>query len=533
MAPDDYNKSVEPVMSSKKFSQQGPRSHGQHLRSLTAETLNVRSSNGDPGKFGRMFPNLPGLVVEDDALFELAEAMVDTAMDPTGDNPGIPAGYTYFGQFADHDITLDTTPLHVQAADPLATENFRTPALDLDSLYAEGPRRSPQLYARLPRPPYPTSNKFLIGATSASPAENVPTALPNDLPRNAVGRALIGDERNDENLAVAQTHLAFLKFHNAVVDFLSAEQPNLKGAAQFEEAKRIVTWHYQWIVLFDWVERLTEPGLVHKIKEQGRQFYRFETTPYIPAEFSAAAYRLGHSMIREIYDYNRVFGTDIGALTPASLQLLFGFTGKSGAIVGALVDDPGVLPTPGIPGGKLRDLPGNWIIDWRRFFDLDSAVRPNPSRKLDALMAPALKNLPGETDRNAVLAFRNLSRGTQVGLPSGQSVAQHMGLEPMSPEVIATGVGGEAARKHGLHEETPLWFYILKESEQLNQGLRLGPVGSTIIVETFLGLVHGDQRSFLWQRKNWEPELPGAEPGHFTMADLLRFVNDINPIGES
>ncbi len=533
MAPDDLKKSFEPTKSADKLSSHGPRSHGQHLRSLTAETLNVNSSHGDPGKFGRMFPDLPGLDADDDALFELAEAMVDTAMDSAGDNPAIPAGYTYFGQFVDHDITLDTTPLHVQEADPLATENFRTPALDLDSLYAEGPGRSPELYARHPEPPYGHTNKFLIGTTSASPGQNVPTALPNDLPRNTVGRALIGDERNDENLAVAQTHLAFLKFHNAVVDFLSREKPGLTGAEQFEEAKRIVTWHYQWIVLFDWVERLTEPGLVRTIKEQGRRFYRFKTTPYIPAEFSAAAYRLGHSMIREIYDYNRVFGTDPGALTPASLQLLFGFTGKSGAIVGALADDPDVLPTPGIPGGKLRDLPGNWIIDWRRFFDLDAAVRPNASRKLDARMAPALKTLPGETDRNAVLAFRNLSRGVQVGLPAGQAVAQHMGLQPLSPEVVAAGVGGKAARKHGLHEQTPLWFYILKEAEQLHLGQRLGPVGSTIVAETFLGLVHGDQRSFLWQRKNWVPELPSEKPGHFTMTDMLRFVNDINPIGEA
>ncbi|MFL4468969.1 hypothetical protein ACERZ8_03450 [Tateyamaria armeniaca] len=169
MAPDDLNKSFKPPASSNKLSPHGPRSHGQHLRSLTAETLDVRSGNGDPGKFGRMFPDLPGLVASKDALFELAEAMVDTAMDATGDNPDIPAGYTYFGQFVDHDITLDTTPLHVQKADPLATENFRTPALDLDSLYAEGPGRSPELYARSLSPPYGPTNKFLIGTTSASP----------------------------------------------------------------------------------------------------------------------------------------------------------------------------------------------------------------------------------------------------------------------------------------------------------------------------------------------------------------------------
>lgn len=505
--------------------------HGHQMRNFTSETVDAISLNGDPGKFGRMFGHLPPLVLPDAPLLKLAEAMVEqTPKNQSQDNPMLPAGFTYFGQFVDHDMTLDTTPLSQQISDPMATENFRTPALDLDSVYGQGHAIDPHLFARKPEAPYGPSNRFLIGRTSSSPGQDIPEPLPNDLPRNRVGRALIGDERNDENLVVAQTHLAFLKFHNAVVTHLEATRPDLTGDDQFQEARRIVTWHYQWIVLFDWVERLTEEGIVRQVLHHGRQFYRFPRKPYMPAEFSVAAYRLGHSMIREEYNYNRVFKE--GGLVPASLALLFGFTGKSGAIVGDLVDDATVGDTPGIPGGKLRDLPGNWVIDWRRFFKLDDRLEPNPSRALDTRMAPTLSHLPGLNMPDSILAFRNLRRGSQVGLPSGQAVAVAMGFSPLTPAQVGSGQTGQVAVEQGLHEHTPLWFYILKEAEVLHDGQRLGPVGSTIVAETFIGLIHGDQNSFLWQRKNWQPELPSAIPGTFTMADMIRFTNDINPIGD-
>lgn len=508
-------------------------SHGNSLRPMVPEAIDTLSGHGDPGKFGRMFPGLEPLHASDKALEDLAMAMVDTDEAPaTHDNPGIPTGFTYFGQFVDHDITLDTTPLSQQDADPLAVENFRSPALDLDSLYSDGPAVRPDLYERALTSPYAPTGRFLVGETSPSAGQGILAPLPNDLPRNRVGRALIGDERNDENLIVAQTHLAFMKFHNAVMDHLDLTQPSLSADDKFTEARRIVTWHYQWIVLFDWVERLTEPGLINKIKDAGRKFYRFKKTPYIPVEFSAAAYRLGHSMVRNVYNYNRVFNREAGALAPATLSLLFGFTAKSGGIVGDLVDDPNTEPNLTVPGGKLRDLPGNWVIDWRRFYDLDDTIRPDPTRDLDAILAQSLHALPGMQGPQANLAFRNLKRGVNLGLPSGQAVANAMGVQPLTGAQVAKGPDGAAAKKHGLHEATPLWFYILKEAEVLHDGKRLGPVGSTIIAETFLGLVHGDQRSFLWQRHDWTPELPRANPETFTMADLLRFVDDINPIGD-
>ena len=119
------------------------------------------------------------------------------------------------------------------------------------------------------------------------------------------------------------------------------------------------------MVLHDFVEGITEKGIVAKILEQGRRFYRFKKTPYMPVEFSGAAYRLGHSMVREAYSHNRIFTFGQAAIPPGTLQLLFQFTGLSGGIVGDLAPNPPTAPTP------IPVLSSNWIIDWRRYFEAD------------------------------------------------------------------------------------------------------------------------------------------------------------------
>jgi hypothetical protein len=519
--------------------------HGSSLREMSPESINARPSDDvvervkrDPGKFGRMFPGLEPLRVADAQLTALANAMKDpNPGSPAGNNPNITAGFTYLGQFVDHDITLDTTPLAQQQADPLAIRNFRSPSVDLDSLYGQGPGVSPELYARSAAT-FGMLPEMLVGKASQSPSPtgvDIPL-LPNDLPRNRFGRALIGDERNDENLLVAQTHLLFIKFHNAVVAHLRATRPDIAGSgtALFEEAKRIVTWHYQWIVLFDFVERLTEPGLVNQIRQRGRKFYRFDTTPYMPVEFAAAAYRLGHSMVREAYSHNRVFRFGQGAFAPATFDFLFQFTGKSGEIIGDLVDGPGTGPSRGPAPGPFRELPSNWVIDWRRYYDLGTPANTpnfglNLSRRIDPFLVPALHTLPGG---GGSLPLRNLQRGVMLGLPSGQAVANAMRVQPLTAAQLSSGTDGAVALQEGLVDATPLWYYILKEAEQFHQGMRLGPVGSTIVAETFLGIVHGDHQSFMWRRANWKPELPAAVPGTFTMVDLINFVNDVNPLGD-
>lgn len=502
--------------------------HGKAGRHPTRQFLDSLSGNDDPGMFGRMFPSLEPLAVNDGPLQELADAMKDANPgDAAGNNPNVPAGFTYLGQFVDHDITLDLTSFGDKEADPLAVENFRTPALDLDSIYGLGPDGSRHLYARdasdfAGKNPGP---KLLIGKTIS--VDDVTATPRNDLPRSPEGFALIGDHRNDENLVVAQTHLAMLKFHNKVCDQLAAS--GMPAGDIFAEARRIVTWHYQWMVLHDFIERITEKGIVARILDQGRRFYRFKKTPYMPVEFSAAAYRLGHSMVRQAYSHNRkfTFGSGPGVVTPATLHLLFDFSGLSGRIIGDLA------PTPVTPPLPLPVLSSNWIIDWRRYHTVfasnPAGVPLNLSRKLDPFLVPELHTLPGG---GGSLPFRNLKRGVMLGLPSGQDIAKAMKIRnPLTPDEIAKGPDGAVAKKHGLHEHTPLWYYILKEAEQRGAGERLGPVGATIVSEVFVGLVHGDHQSYLWVKgKNWTPTLPSEKAGDFTMADLLRFVGDISPI---
>jgi hypothetical protein len=490
--------------------------HGVAGRHARREVLDALSGHKDPGMFGRMFPKLAALEVSDARLQKLAEAMLDANPGSTeGNNDAIPAGFTYLGQMVDHDITLDLTSLSEKLKDPLGIENFRTPSLDLDCLYGLGPDGSPHLYARGSSNDRKHGPKFLIGKTFDS-GEGV---FRNDLPRSPEGFALIGDHRNDENLLVAQTHLAFLKFHNKVCDHLAA-----KGHPKddiFSEARRIVSWHYQWIVLHDWVERLTEPGIVAKILHDGRKFYRFKKTPYMPVEFSAAAYRLGHSMVRQRYSQNRVF-------QGRPFKEFFEFSGLSGGLVGDIANPVSPPPNTAFP-----TLPSNWIIDWRRFHDLGLPMEPGvtmqASRTIDPFLVEELHTLPGGGGN---LAFRNLKRGVNLGLPSGQDVATAMKVKnPLTPDEIASGSDGAVAKAQNLHTATPLWYYILKEAHVRHQGKLLGPVGSNIIAEVFVGLVHGDQQSYLWQRKNWKPELPGKKAGDFTMADMLRFVDDVNPLG--
>jgi hypothetical protein len=480
-----------------------------------------------PGLFGRLFPCLPPLAAADDDLETLADAMKET-FDPgnptAGDNPTIPAGYTYLGQFVDHDITLDTTSLGEAAVDPLAVHNFRTPKLDLDSVYGQGPGVSRHLYQRGDK------DKLLIGTTVQAFQDlgNVPAGLPNDLPRNREGFALIGDHRNDENLLVAQTHLAFLKFHNKIVDHLRAGPNPPAPGALFNEARRLMTWHYQWIVLHDFVKRLVGPGTVTTVLQQGRQFYHFDLDPFMPLEFSVAAYRLGHSMVREVYSHNRIFTPNSPLGAPAgSLGLLFAFSGLSGQLIGDAAPTPltGPLPAP--------VLPSNWIIDWRRFYDFHTPaganVRLNLSRKLDPFIVPALHTLPGEAGREAKLPFRNLRRGVMMKLPSGQAVAGAMQLSALTPAQIASGPDGQVAQQLGFDQQTPLWYYILKEAKA-SGGNHLGAVGSRILAEVFVGLLQGDSLSFLSQQPNWTPTLPAKTPGTFEMTDLLQFVGEISPV---
>ena len=386
----------------------------------------ARSSISD-GRFGRMFRKLdPAPDYDDPQLLTLAASMRDEDPPVTGwngtpeprDNPDIPAGYTYFGQFIDHDITFDPASSLQRKNDVDALKDFRSLRFDLDSLYGSGPADEPFQYAR------GTRGLGMLVEPNTNGIE--------DLPRNSQGVALIGDPRNDENIIVSQLQLVFLKLHGKFGAQVLADG-TIPDDRKFDEAQRLVRWHYQWVVLFDYVRRIVGPATFDRIvemdalsghiKEIHRPNYRPTNNAFMPVEFSVAAFRFGHSMIRGIYDLNQ----------QVRQRPIF---------------IPGPLPDEFADLRGFRPLPPAWTADWSLFVSIAGSA-PQPSRLIDARLAPPLFDIPG-LDGPTSLAFRNLKRGQALGLPSGQDVARRLGLDVISGADL------------GAVEPTPLWFYILK-----------------------------------------------------------------------
>lgn len=471
-----------------------PVHHGQMHRETG---INPPESIGfGRGKFGRLFPALHALPDTEpvrEALLELGKpgGLMDAGDSPQDrpdtnaanrPNPEIPAGFTFFGQFVDHDVTFDPTSSLERQNDLEAIENFRTPSLGLDNVYGSGPAATPFLYDQS------DPGKFLIEKLSADEGAR------DDLPRNAQNVALIGDPRNDENLIVGQLHLAFLKFHNVVVDQLRSD--DLPPQDVFKEAQRLVRWHYQWIVLREFLPHIVGEDVLNDVLENGRKFYNWRSEPFIPIEFSIAAYRFGHSQVRPGYLLNSGFGAPV-------------FDANEDAS----------NPDPGdCRGGKRA---GRRFVEQGNFFQVNGG-RPLQSKLIDTKLSTPLFALPfvppNMPTNPQSLAQRNLLRGITFRLPSGQRVARAMRLKPLDREVFADLENLGARPGRHLARETPLWFYILKEAE-VGGGTRLGPVGGRIVAEVFVGLLEGDRMSYLRQAPDWEPEF--GTDGTFTMADLL------------
>jgi len=454
------------------------------------------------GRFGRIFrdpqPLDPGL----DAINALTKLVKESGSAAAGDNAKIPAGYTYLGQFVDHDITFDPLSKLQKDNDPDALVDFRTPRFDLDSLYGSGPDDEPFMYEW--SSPSNRGVKLLVGRNPSSGAFDIA-----DLPRNQQGRALIGDPRNDENIIVSQLQLLFIRFHNKVVDRTRANQ-KLEGAALFEEAQRITRWHYQWIVVHDFLQRIVGKQMAESVLKPATattppttdlQFFRWQNDPFMPVEFSGAAYRFGHSMVRATYDLNAVV---------------------TGVPIFAAADKPGPLEHL----GGFRRLPSAWTIDWSHFFKTTASARPQLSRKIDTSVAAPLHKLPPGLDRERhALPQLNLRRGRALGLPSGQDVAAAMAVTPLTAAQLGLDrVDLPPEGKAALQRATPLWFYILREAAVLGKGERLGRVGGRIVAEVLVGLLAGDPQSYLSRKPAWTPILPSAKKDDFTMPDLVRFA---------
>jgi len=443
------------------------------------------------GRFGRMFRNIRpwdpggGSEVENlDRIEKLAETVFKSG---TAENPRIPAGYTFFGQFIDHDLTLDTTSSLDRLTDPERIHNFRTPRFDLDCVYGRGPKDQPYLYEG-------GGTKMVLGKGAV--VNEV------DLPRFG-GTALIGDPRNDENIIVSQVHLQILRLHNAMFDRLKQQdkyKPEDRNKEAFAEAQRLTRWHYQWVVIHDFAEKICGLDLIHELLDQpfnkpapegqkpGKpklKFYDFDDLPFMPIEFSVAGFRFGHSLVREKYQLNDVTAAPI-----------FGKDDKD------------------LSGGRI--LPAKHTIQWDKFVEFKGSAPPAASLKIDTTLAAPLMSLPDKVVddakkklQNRSLAFRNILRGHRLGLPSGQAIARRMGIP--KAKIVASA------------QELPLWVYILKEAEDFEKGEKLGPVGARIVGETLVGLLAGDAFSYFSVEPGWEPD-PADGGRLFNLAKLLEIA---------
>jgi Animal haem peroxidase len=415
-----------------------------------------------------MFPDLDALPVESEMLAAAgqaggacAPAVVDGDSVKGSEDAAQAAGWPFLAQIIAHDITADRSAVGPHA-DTAELRNAHCPKLNLEPLYVDGPVGNPYLY-EIEDPAL-----FLIADDGW------------DVPRNSQGVALIGDPRNDVHLFVNQLHVMMLHAHNAIVTLLRDQ--GTEEADLFAQARQTLTWHYQWVVVHDFLPRLVGSQIVDDVLVAGPQHYAPSSEGvYLPLEFADAAYRYGHAQIRDAYRLR--------------------------------ADGPVVPLFPDLIG--FRELPADHHLDMAQIFDLPDRPPAQRAKRIDGRLPNSLIRLPHEVTGDVPdeayisLAVRDLMRGMATGLPSGEDVAAALGTPALTIEQI--GPGWESG--------TPLWFYVLKEAECLGDGERLGPVGGRIVAEVIVGLLCSDRGSYMSESPGWQPTLPHEDM--FSMADLL------------
>ncbi|MDW5594231.1 peroxidase family protein [Conexibacter stalactiti] len=419
------------------------------------------------GRYRLLFDDLPPLTADETALHALGRpgGPCDGA-DVTDDaDSAVAAVWPFFGQFIAHDITADRSPL-VDRAATAELRNARAPKADLEGLYGAGPVGMPYLYR------------------SDDPAKLLLAPNGSDLPRNHEGIALVGDPRNDVQLFTSQLAVAFVKLHNRLVDRLRDD--GVADEQLFDAARQAATWHYQHVILREFLPGLIGAELTAELLESGPRLFRIDSDPYIPFEFADAAYRYGHAQIRNRYRVNERLGA----------RPLF----------------------PDLMG--FGPVPPEHAVDWTLQIDVAGHAPAQRSERIDGRLPAPLIALPTQVSGSepgsdyASLATRDLQRGQAVGLASGEAIADRLGVPALSAEQVGLA-------QYGWDGETPLWFYILKEADALHEGEQLGPVGGRIVGEVLVGIIDADPASFRSLDPGWMPTLPARRAGAFGLADIL------------
>lgn len=435
---------------------------------MTTPQLPIPHGSTPEKFFNRCFSNLPPHLPADVDLTLLANTMLD----PNGRAPTmgskVSAGMTYFGQFIDHDLTFDTSQLGT-TADLNILQNTRTSFFDLDNLYG-------------------ATNQYLNAVGLFDLGRNVNGD--EDLPRDATGVAVIADPRNEENQITGQLHLVFLKYHNKIFNDVSVANPGFTLQQKIDTSKQIVTNHYQWLVVNDFLSsicgkffsRLFDTAGVPVISPEIQAMY-----PNMPIEFAGALYRMGHSMVRDSYYVNKNF----------DVFPIFSPT----------------LPEPLITNPDFRGfipLPANFTFDWSMFFPMPFSKGFQVAERFDIFINETLYNLPITAANTASLPERNLLRGKTFNLPTGQDLARAFGVP--EEEILTRSKGNMIIQTQDFPiitandlnhlesvfgETTPLFYYGLKDNHVNGNGEHLGSLSSKVIGETILSLMKNNPNSYL------------------------------------
>src|SRR5256714_1321160 len=471
-----------------------------------------------PPRYSRLFGG-PFAGHDETNLRELSARMKDIPQNRRG-RPRLgdlaPSGFVYLGQFLDHDLTRDETRLEHASNAPERTRNLHSPRLNLETIYGGGPSKSPELYDLSET----GRETFLLGETEAM--SNIPATRDDFCRRNGI--PLLADRRNDQHLIIAQLHVAFLQFHNRIVDLLErGEFSDVSFANEtiFETSRRLVVWHYQWIIRNEFLKWFVLPEILADIERNGPRFFKpapAQEVPALPIEFTQAAFRFGHSMVQRQYEINRWLG----------LVRLRDLISKTAA------------------DQRERPLAANRVVDWDRFTRTWGG-NANFAENLDPLISEDMFSLPAAAmpvvfkTAPPPLPEMTLLRGSRIGLPSGQEACRSAGLAALADAQIGFDEeGNEFLRRRGLNEKTPLWYYLLREAELL--GIRkfrggecLGPLGSRIVAEVLLGVMNADPDHYFNVDPGWRPLLAvfggTREPRRIdTLRKFMAFAKDRHPL---
>jgi Animal haem peroxidase len=426
-----------------------------------------------PDRYCRLFePVSPPFDLEVMQRLGRSMSRLEGPIAQTGDQgTTIPAGYTYFGQFIDHDITRDDTYLFAASPEIRKVANKGGGRLDLDHMYGDGP--ASYSHGHLYDGPF-----FRLGDTTLPNGSRFDLWLKDGRPQSV-------DDRTTENIILRQLCVMFMMLHNAAVRELPT---SLSTFERFEQARTRVQWQYQWLVYRDYLQRVCTKKVFEALIYSGESLIDWQTDSFaVPVEFSEAAFRFGHSMVRPSY-----FLRDNTAEVP--LERIFSGPNPKGA------------------------LSTNRAIDWLKFLDPGRQAVEN-SMLIDTAVAPPLFCLPREHVHHWVtqqdqhlppeLPVRTLFRGALTHLPTGEMIEKRLGREvPLREEPVITGEEDpwETLDGLGLREKTPLWYYVLLEADIQENGLRLGTVGSRLVAETLDGALRADPMSYLTNtNEGWTP----------------------------